>query len=271
MNSIQAEKPHTSTEQSHLLKGKKIAVFGVANKWSIAWAITEALSRNGAQLVLTYIDERTEEKVRSLAATLPMKPLILPCDVTQDDQVDTVFAKIKHEFGTLDGVIHAIAFAKKEELEGSFLKTSREGFRIALDVSAYSLIALARAAAPLMESGGSIVTLSYLGGKRVIPNYNVMGVAKAALECCVKYLAAELGEKNIRVNAISAGPVNTLAARGIGGFQDLVKHVGAKAPLRRNIEAEEVADTALYLTSPLSRGVTGETLYVDAGYHIVGA
>jgi len=271
MTSLQAEKPHPAVEHVPLLKGKKIAVFGVANKWSIAWAITQALSRAGAQIALTYIDERTEEKVRSLAATLPHHPLILPCDVTQEDQVDTVFAKIKHEFGTLDGIIHAIAFAKKEELEGSFLKTSRDGFRIALEVSAYSLVTLARAAAPLMESGGSIVTLSYIGGKRVIPNYNVMGVAKAALECCVRYLAAELGEKNIRVNAISAGPVNTLAARGIGGFQDLVKHVGNKAPLKRNIEAEEVADTALYLASALSRGVTGETLYVDAGYHIVGA
>jgi enoyl-[acyl-carrier protein] reductase I len=271
MTALQAEKPHVTAESSHLLKGKKIAVFGVANKWSIAWAITQSLSRAGAQIALTYIDERTEEKVRSLAATLPHPPLILPCDVTQDDQVETVFAKIKHEFGTLDGIVHAIAFAKKEELEGSFLQTSRDGFRIALDISAYSLITLSRAATPLMESGGSIVTLSYLGGKRVIPNYNVMGVAKAALECCVRYLAAELGEKNIRVNAISAGPVNTLAARGIGGFQDLVKHVGAKAPLRRNIEAEEVADTALYLASSLSRGVTGETLYVDAGYHIIGA
>jgi enoyl-[acyl-carrier protein] reductase I len=271
MTSLQAEQPHVAVEHTPLLKGKKYAIFGVANKWSIAWAITQSLSRAGAQIVLTYMDERTEEKVRALAATLPHKPLVLPCDVTQEDQVETVFAKIKHECGTLDGIIHAIAFAKKEELEGSFLKTSREGFRIALDVSAYSLITLARAAAPLMENGGSIVTLSYLGGKRVIPNYNVMGVAKAALECCVRYLAAELGEKNIRVNAISAGPVNTLAARGIGGFQDLVKIVGGKAPLRRNIEAEEVADTALYLTSSLSRGMTGEILYVDAGYHIVGA
>jgi len=263
--------PATMIENSHLLKGKKIAVFGVANKWSIAWAITEALAKNGAQLVMTYIDERTEEKVRSLAATLPHKPLILPCDVTQDDQVDTVFSKIKHELGTIDGLIHAIAFAKKEELEGSFLKTSREGFRIAMDVSAYSLVALARAAAPLMEQGGSIVTLTYLGGERVIPNYNVMGVAKAALESCVRYLAADLGEKAIRVNAISAGPVNTLAARGISGFQDLSKYAATKAPLRRNIEAEEVADTALYLCSSLSRGMTGETLYVDAGYNIIGA
>ncbi len=209
--------------------------------------------------------------MRSLAATLPGHPLILPCDVTQDDQVDTVFAKIKHEFGTLDGIIHAIAFAKKEELEGSFLKTSREGFRIAMDVSAYSLVSLARAAAPLMVNGGSIVTLTYIGGERVIPNYNVMGVAKAALECCVKYLAADLGEKGIRVNAISAGPINTLAARGISGFQDLVKSICSKSPLRRNIEAEDVADTALYLASHLSRGVTGEVIHVDAGYHVLGA
>jgi enoyl-[acyl-carrier protein] reductase I len=263
--------PHPTAPSTHLLKGKKIAVFGVANKWSIAWAITQALAHAGAQLVLTYIDERTEEKVRDLAATLPHHPLILPCDVTQDNQVDTVFAKIKHELGSLDGLIHAIAFAKKEELEGSFVKTSREGFRIALDVSAYSLVALTRAAAPLMTQGGSIVTLSYLGGKRVVPNYNVMGVAKAALESCVRYLAADLGEKAIRVNAISAGPVNTLAARGISGFSTLTKSVEQKAPLKRNIEASEVADTALYLCSHLARGVTGEILYVDAGYHIIGA
>ena len=254
-----------------LLKGKKIAVFGVANKWSIAWAITQALAAAGAQIALTYIDERTEEKVRSLATTLD-NPLVLPCDVTQDDQIDTVFGKIKHEFGKLDGVIHAIAFAKKEELEGSFVKTSREGFRIALDISAYSLIALARAAAPLMEStGGTIVTLTYLGGERVVPNYNVMGVAKAALECSVRYLAAELGQKNIRVNAISAGPVNTLAARGIAGFQALSKYAADRAPLRRNIEASEVANMALYMCSPLSTGMTGEVVYVDAGYNITGA
>jgi enoyl-[acyl-carrier protein] reductase I len=223
-------------------------------------------------VALTYIDERTEEKVRDLAKTLPHHPLILPCDVTQEDQVEAVFAKIKHEFGQLDGLIHAIAFAKKEELEGSFLKTSREGWRIAMDVSAYSLVTLARSATPLMEgSNGSIITLSYIGGKRVIPNYNVMGVAKAALECTVKYLAAELGEKKIRVNCISAGPVNTLAARGISGFTDLLRTIGDKTPLRRNILAEEVGDTALYLASPLARGVTGETLYVDAGYHIIGA
>jgi enoyl-[acyl-carrier protein] reductase I len=285
MTTLQAHKPHLTSEHVHFLKGKKIAVFGVANKWSIAWAITQALSAAGSQIALTYIDERTEEKVRALAATLPhlrhtsggerpscgAHPLVLPCDVTQDDQVDTVFAKIKHEFGTLDGLVHAIAFAKKEELEGSFLKTSREGFRVALDVSAYSLVALARAAAPLMETGGSIITLTYLGGQRVIPNYNVMGVAKAALESCVRYLAADLGAKGIRVNAISAGPVNTLAARGIGEFSQLLKTVEQKSALKRNIEAAEVADTALYLLSSLSRGVTGETLYVDAGYHIIGA
>ena len=265
------ENPTTQSLTPHLLKGKKFVVFGVANKWSIAWAITQSLSDAGAQVALTYIDERTEDKVRSLAATLPIKPLLLPCDVTKDDQVESVFAKIKQEFGTIDGLVHAIAFAKKDELEGSFVKTSREGFRIALDISAYSLISLTRVAAPLMENGGSIITLTYLGGERVVPNYNVMGVAKAALECCVKYLASELGEKNIRVNAISAGPVNTLAARGIGGFQDLVKVVGQKAPLRRNIEAEEVGDTALFLLSHLSRAITGEILYVDAGYQILAS
>jgi enoyl-[acyl-carrier protein] reductase I len=271
MTTLQAEKPHPSSDPTHLLKGKKVAVFGVANKWSIAWAITQALAHSGAQLALTYIDERTEEKVRTLAATLPHHPLVLPCDVTQDDQVETVFAKIKHEFGTLDGLVHAIAFAKKEELEGSFVKTSRDGFRIALDVSAYSLIALARGAAPLMEAGGSMITLTYLGGKRVVPNYNVMGVAKAALEACVRYLAAEFGEKGVRVNAISAGPINTLAARGISGFGTLTKTVEQKAPFKRNTEAAEVADTALFLLSSLSRGITGETLFVDAGYNIIGA
>ncbi len=261
----------THVAAPQLLKGKKIAVFGVANKWSIAWGITQSLAAAGAQIVLTYLDERTEDKVRSLASTLN-HPLILPCDVTQDDQIDTAFDKIKHEYGKLDGLIHAIAFAKKEELEGSFVKTSREGFRLALDVSAYSLIALARAAAPLMEGpDSSIVTLTFHGSRKVIPNYNVMGVAKAALESSVLYLAAELGEKGIRVNAISAGPINTLAARGISGFQSLVKHAADKAPLRRNVEAADVADTALFLCSPMSRGMTGEILYVDAGYHIVGA
>jgi enoyl-[acyl-carrier protein] reductase I len=270
MTNLQAENPVMSTEHAHLLKGKKIAVFGVANKWSIAWAITQALSQAGAQIVLTYIDERTEEKVRSLASTLPHHPLVLPCDVTQDAQIDTVFAKIKHEFGTLDGLVHAIAFAKKEELEGSFVKTSREGFRVAMDVSAYSLVALTRAAVPLMENGGSVITLTYLGSEKVIPNYNVMGVAKAALESSVRYLAAELGEKNIRVNAISAGPINTLAARGISGFGGLCKTVEARAPLKRNTEASEVGDTALFLASSLSRGMTGEILYVDAGFNITG-
>jgi enoyl-[acyl-carrier protein] reductase I len=258
-------------DTSHLLKGKKIAVFGVANKWSIAWAITQSLAAAGAHIALTYLDERTEEKVRSLATSLE-SPLLLPCDVTQDEQVESAFNKIRHEFGHLDGLIHAIAFAKKEELEGSFVKTSREGFRLALDVSAYSLIALARGAVPLMEGrDASIVTLTYHGSQKVIPNYNVMGVAKAALECSVLYLAGELGEKKIRVNAISAGPINTLAARGIAGFQSLSKYAGEKAPLRRNVEANEVGDTAMFLCSPLARGITGETIYVDAGYNILGA
>ncbi len=257
---------------SALLKGKKIAVFGVANKWSIAWAITQALSEAGAHIALTYIDERTEENVRTLAKTLPHHPLILPCDVTKDDQIDTVFSKIKHEFGELDGLIHAIAYARKEDLDGSFLKTSRAGFQEALDVSAYSLTALSRAAAPLMKGrDGCIVTLSFLGGWRVFPNYNVMGVAKAALETSVRYLAAELGTQRIRVNCISAGPINTLAARGISNFRTLLTQSAAKAPLQRNIEPAEVADTAVYLCSHLSRGVTGEILYVDAGYNIIGA
>jgi enoyl-[acyl-carrier protein] reductase I len=260
-----------AVDTSKLLKGKKIAVFGVANKWSIAWGITQSLAAAGAHICLTYLDERTEDKVRSLATGLE-NPLILPCDVTQDDQVETVFGKIKHEFGHLDGLVHAIAFAKKEELEGSFVKTSREGFRIAMDVSAYSLIALARGAAPLMEGrDSSIVTLTYHGSTKVIPNYNVMGVAKAALECSVLYLAGELGEKKIRVNAISAGPINTLAARGISGFQSLSKYAAEKAPLRRNVEAGDVGDTAMFLCSPLSRGITGEIIYVDAGYNILGA
>ncbi len=270
MTTQEMEKPETTTAGLPLLKGKKIAVFGVANKWSIAWAITQALSNAGAQIALTYLDERTEEKVRSLAQTLN-NPLILPCDVTQDDQVDTVFNKIKHEFGKLDGLIHAIAFAKKEELEGSFAKTSREGFRIALDVSAYSLISLARGAAPLMEgTEGCIVTLTYHGSTKVIPNYNVMGVAKAALETSMLYLAAELGEKKIRVNAISAGPINTLAARGISGFQELSRAAAIRAPLKRNVEVSEVANAALFLCSPLASGVTGEVVYVDAGYNIIG-
>jgi enoyl-[acyl-carrier protein] reductase I len=257
---------------TNLLKDKKIAVFGVANKWSIAWAITQSLAAAGAQIALTYIDERTEENVRDLAKTLPHHPLVLPCDVTKDDQIDSVFNKIKHEFGDLDGITHAIAYARKEDLDGSFLKTSRAGFAEALDVSAYSLTALSRGAAPLMKGkDGCIVTLSFLGGKRVFPNYNVMGVAKAALETSVRYLAAELGAQRIRVNAISAGPVNTLAARGISNFRTLLSHSASKSPLLRNIEASEVADTAVYLCSHLARGVTGEILYVDAGYHIIGA
>ena len=255
-----------------LLKEKKIAIFGVANKWSIAWAITQALAHAGAQIALTYIDERTEDNVRQLAKTLPHHPLILPCDVTKDDQIDTVFDKIKHEFGDLDGIVHAIAYARKEELDGSFMKTTRAGFAEALDVSAYSLTALSRAAAPLMKDrDGCILTLSFLGGKRVFPNYNVMGVAKAALETSVRYLAAELGAQRIRVNCISAGPINTLAARGISNFRELLIHSASKSPLQRNIVAAEVADTAVYLCSHLARGVTGEILYVDAGYHIIGA
>ena len=264
------EESSSLSDYPKILKGKKIAVFGVANKWSIAWAVTQSLAAAGAQIALTFIDERTEEKVRQLSQSLE-NPLVLPCDVTKDDQISAVFAKIKQEFGHLDGLVHAIAFAKKDELEGSFVKTSREGFRLAMDISAYSLIAITQAAAPLMEGrDSSVVTLTYHGSQKVIPNYNVMGVAKAALECSVLYLAEDLGPKKIRVNAISAGPVNTLAARGIAGFQQLAKHAGEKAPLRRNIEASEVGDTAMFLCSALARGITGEILYVDAGYNILG-
>jgi len=254
-----------------LLENKNAIVFGVANKRSIAWAITQALNREGARIALTYQGERIEENVRELAETLH-KPLILPCDVTNEAQVDSVFENVQKNFGHLDILVHCVAFARKEELEGSFLQTSREGFRLALDISAYSLPSLMRRALPLMEKkGGSVIALTYIGGYLVIPNYNVMGVAKAALETSIRYLAYELGEKNIRVNGISAGPINTLAARGISGFTKMLEVYRDRAPMKRNVTVEEVADTALFLTSDLAKGMTGEILYVDAGYHITGA
>jgi enoyl-[acyl-carrier protein] reductase I len=222
--------------------------------------------------VLTYQGERLEENVRDLAATLPRPPLILPCDVASDEQIDQVFARIGETFGGLDFVVHGAGYAPREALSEPFVSTSREAFRIALDISAYSLVALARGAAPLLEKrgGGSILTLTYLGSQRVLQNYNVMGVAKAALETSVMYLASGLGGQNIRVNAISAGPIKTLAASGISGFSSILQVYREKAPLKRNIEAAEVADTALFLLSPASRGITGEVLFVDAGYHIMG-
>jgi enoyl-[acyl-carrier protein] reductase I len=252
------------------LSGKHGLVVGVANKRSIVWAIAQAAERSGARLALTYQD-RFEDRVRELAADLS-QPLVLPCDVTNDAQIADVFSVIDREFGGLDFLVHGAAFAPTAELDAPFVQTSREGFRITLDVSAYSLIALARGAAPLMvkREGGSILTLTYLGSERVFKNYNVMGVAKAALEATVRYLAADLGQHNIRVNAISAGPIKTLAAMGISGFSNILGVYRERAPLARNIDAVEVADAAMFLLGPAGRAVTAETLFVDAGFHVMG-
>jgi len=253
-----------------LLNGKKGIVFGIANKRSLAWVIARRAVEEGATLALTYQGERIEENVRELAESLN-DPLILPCDVTKNDEIETVFAEVKEKMGGLDFAVHAVAFARREELDGEFVNTSREGYLIAQEVSAYSLTAIAKYAAPLMEaSGGSILALTYLGGERVIPHYNVMGVAKAALDMSVRYLAADLGPRGIRVNALSAGPIKTLSSAGIKGFSKILEHMRERAPLRRNVDQAEVADAALFLLSNMSRGVTGETLHVDSGYHIMG-
>ena len=253
------------------LSGKTGLVVGIANKRSIAWAIAKAASEAGARLAVTYQGERLEENVRDLAETLN-NPLILPCDVTVDAQMDAVFAAIDKEFGGLDFVVHGAAYAPREELMAPFVQTSREGFRLSMDVSAYSLIALSQRALPLMErrGGGSILTLTYLGSERVFQNYNVMGVAKAALEATVRYLAADLGPKAIRVNAISAGPIKTLAASGISGFSNILQIYRDRAPLRRTVETAEVAEAAMFLLSPAGRAVTAEVLMVDGGYHATG-
>jgi enoyl-[acyl-carrier protein] reductase I len=254
-----------------LLKDKIALIYGTANHRSFAWHIAQAYAREGARLILTYQGDRLEKNVRELAGTLP-GTLALPCDVTDAAQVQAVYDRINSDYGGLDAVVHAVAYANKEDLDGRFVDTSAEGYRLAHDVSAYSLVAVTRPAVPLFgrREGGSVITLTYLGAERAIPNYNVMGVAKAALEACVLYLASELGEKNIRVNAISAGPVSTLAARGISGFTDILELVRQRAPLRRNIHQSEVADVAAFLASSWARGITGETIYVDAGYHIMG-
>ena len=251
--------------------GKYGLIVGVANKRSIAWAIAQATARRGARLALTY-QGRFEDHVRELSEGLDPAPLILPCDVTSDDEIAAVFSRVDQEFGGLDFVVHGAAFAPREELESSFLNVSRNGFRMTLDISAYSLIALARGAAPLMErrGGGSVLTLSYLGAKRVVPGYHVMGVAKAALEATVRYLAADVGPRNIRVNAVSAGPIKTLAAAGIKGFSNILHIYPERAPLRRNIETAEVAEAAAFLLSDAGKGISGEVLYVDAGFHITG-
>jgi enoyl-[acyl-carrier protein] reductase I len=253
------------------LSDKTGLIVGVANKRSIAWAIAQAAADAGARLAVTYQGERLEENVRELASSLT-DPLVLPCDVTSDSQIAELYAGIEKEFGGLDFLVHGAAFAPRDELARPFVQTSRDGFRMSLDISAYSLVALARGALPLMErrGGGSILTLTYLGSERVFQNYNVMGVAKAALEACVRYLAADLGPKNIRVNAISAGPIKTLAASGISGFSTILQHYRDRAPLRRTVDTDEVADAAMFLLGPAGRAVTAEVLMVDGGFHATG-
>ncbi|MCL4812387.1 MAG: enoyl-ACP reductase [Vicinamibacteraceae bacterium] len=255
-----------------VLDGKCGLIVGVANKRSIAWAIAQAAAAEGARLVLTYQNERLAENVTELVPALPEPPLLLACDVSDDAQVDALFGAIGREMEGLDFVVHGAAYAPREALAAPFVETPREAFRVALDVSAYSLIALARGAAPLMTArgGGSILTLTYLGAQRVFQNYNVMGVAKAALESSVRYLASDLGPRNIRVNAISAGPIKTLAASGIAGFSSILQVYRDRAPLRRTVDTGEVADAAMFLLGPAGRGVTGEVLMVDAGFNVMG-
>jgi enoyl-[acyl-carrier protein] reductase I len=252
-----------------MLENKVGMIFGVANKRSIAWACAEACAAQGAKLAFTYQGERLKENVEKLAGELP-DSLVVPCDVTDQSAVDAAFESVGSKYGKLDFLIHSIAFAPKEALEGEFVTTTRDAFRTALEISAFSLTQVALAAAPLMKDGGSIVTMSYYGAEKVVMNYNVMGVAKAALEASARYLAADLGKNNIRVNAISAGPINTLSARGVKGMGSLLSYVGEKSPLRRNVSAAEVGSTALFLVSDMSSGITGETIYVDCGYNIMG-
>lgn len=254
-----------------LLDGKTGLIFGVANKRSIAWAIAQALSREGMRLAFTYQGERLKEGVESLSSTLT-DSVLLPCDVTRDDEIEAVYREVDAKLGRLDALVHSVAFAPREDLEGDFVKTSREGFKTAHDISAYSLVALTRGAVPLMakNGGGAVLALTYYGAEKAVEGYNLMGVAKASLEASVRYLAANLGPQNVRVNAISAGPVNTLAARGIKGFTGMLHHHAEKAPLRRNVELEEIGNAALFLLSPMSSGITGEVMFVDAGYNIVG-
>jgi enoyl-[acyl-carrier protein] reductase I len=252
------------------LSGRVALVLGVANKNSIAWSIAQKLSLAGAKLVLTYQNERLEEKVKKLAQDLE-DVLFLPCDVSDDEQIKSLCSEVKKKYGKLNVLVHSLAYASKEDLEGAYVDTSREGFTSAVNISAYSLIALVKHALPLMEKeGGTVMAMTFLGSERIFPVYNVMGSAKAALEHVIKNLASELGEKNIRVNGISAGPLNTLAARGIPRFLEMLHNHEEKAPMRRNITQEEVADCALFLSSDLSTGISGEVIHVDAGYHIVG-
>jgi enoyl-[acyl-carrier protein] reductase I len=250
--------------------GQKTAViFGLANKRSIAWAIAQKLAADGWRLAVSYQNERLEQEAKDLIADLPGAAGFM-CDVASDEQIAKLFEEMKARYGVLHGLVHSVAFAPTEELKGEFVNTSREGFRIAHDISVYSLIAVTRAAAPLMTEGGGVVTLSYYGAEKVVPKYNVMGVAKAALEATVRYLAYDLGPKRIRVNAISAGPLKTLAARAVAGINDMMKAHAERAPLKRNVDAAEVGGTAAFLLSPAGSGITGETIYVDCGYNIMG-
>ena len=251
------------------LSGKKFVVMGVANKRSIAWGIARSLHNAGAELIFTYAGERMEKSVKELAESLNSAYTVLPCDVTSDEDIQKCFASIKEAVGAIHGIAHCIAFANKEELTGEYMNTTREGFLLAHNISSYSLTAIAKEARGIMTEGGSIVTLTYLGGERVVSNYNVMGVAKASLDASVKYLASDLGKDGIRVNAISAGPIRTLSAKGVGNFNSILKEIEEHAPLRHVTTTEEVGDTALFLFSDLSRGITGELLHVDSGYHIL--
>lgn len=253
-----------------LLKDKKIVILGIANHRSIASAIAKFCDEQGAQLCLTYLNDRMKKGVEKTASDLN-NPLLLPCDVTDDAQVTALFDELGKTWGTLDGVVHSIAFANQEDLKGGFSETSRDGFLLAQEISSFSLTQLAKAARPLMkENGGSIICMTYLGGERVVQNYNVMGVAKASLDMSARYLAAELGEDNIRVNIVSPGPIKTLAAAGVSGFKNMLDHIKERTPLKRNVTQEEVAHVSAFLLSDLSRAVTGETIHVDAGYHIIG-
>ena len=255
---------------TQLLAGKKFLIMGVANDHSIAWAIAKQLHEAGAQLAFSYQGDRLEGRVQKLVESTMPGSMMVPVDVTKEEEIDAAFQTLKEKWITLDGVVHSLAFAKAEDLEGEFLNTSRDGFLLAHDISAYSLVAVAQRAAEIMTAGGSIITMTYIGGERVVGNYNVMGVAKASLEHCVRYLAPDLGARGIRINAISAGPINTLAARGVKNFTSILPAVAEKSPLKRNITQEEVAKTALFLASDMSSGVTGETIHVDAGYHVMG-
>lgn len=252
------------------LENRTYVVMGVANKRSIAWGIARSLHEAGARLIFTYAGERLESSVRELAESLDRNDsLVLPCDVTNDEEVAKCFAQIKEEVGVIHGIAHCIAFAHKEELQGEYMNTTRDGFLLAHNISSYSLTAVAKASKDLMTEGGSIVTLTYLGGERVVQNYNVMGVAKASLDASVKYLAADLGKYGIRVNSISAGPIRTLSAKGISDFNSILKEIEESAPLRRTTTPEEVGDTAMFLFSDLARGITGENIHVDSGFHIM--